>query len=160
MQCINIEIQIDNKKISFEIESKDLYQLNCFNFIIKQLDKIIDICVLKKMIILRTEDRDFRNGALQVPFKKDDRRVNNIYAYNWMGQCLWNIGEIVGDLKTAFHGCMLTTRQDLIDTGILKGTIQCSDDLLQCYVGGFQYIIDPFAKTVLSIITGVSETVQ
>lgn len=107
MECVMLELQMDGKNLSFELEVKDLYRLNCMRFVLQRPDRILSVCILKGLLILRTEDRDFRNGALQAPFEKDNRQTNNLDAYDWDGNHLWNIGEIVGTLKWRFAGVRL-----------------------------------------------------
>ena len=143
MNCIQTEIQIAGKKLSFETTSNGLYQLNCLSHahIIHTPDKILAILVIKDMIILLTEDRDFRNGAQQAPFYKDDRRINNIDAYDWNGTHLWNIGDLVGDIKTPFTGAVLTADES-------------NQDLLTCFAGAYRFVIDPITKTVISKTSG------
>lgn len=155
MECVMLELQMDGKNLSFELEVKDLYRLNCMRFVLQRPDRILSVCILKGLLILRTEDRDFRNGAHQAPFEKDNRQTNNLDAYDWDGNHLWNIGEIVGDIKMEIRGCTLATRQALVDSGVLGRDVSCSEDLLQCYAGGFLYTVDPFSKTVLSKKSGV-----
>ena len=92
---IKVETQIEAQKLAFEIESSGLYQLYGLQHIIELQDKICNIYILKDMIIIRAEDRDFRYGAKTAPFYKDNRRINNIDAYDWQGNHLWNIGDIV-----------------------------------------------------------------
>ncbi|MBR6744493.1 MAG: hypothetical protein IKM00_04685 [Clostridia bacterium] len=147
MGYIQTEIQMDGKKLSFETDSNGLYQLNCLSHshIINTSDKILSILIIKDMIILLTEDRDFRNGALQAPFYKDDRRTNNMDAYAWNGKHLWNIGDIVGDIKTPFTGVSLTAGEN---------NSECSADLLICFAGDYRFVIDPIEKSVISKISG------
>ncbi|MBE6664826.1 MAG: hypothetical protein E7603_01215 [Ruminococcaceae bacterium] len=154
MGCINVEILTNGKKLSFETESNGLYRLNCLSNIIETQDNISEILVTEDLVILRTEDRDFRNGALQAPWIKDDRRINNINAYDWNGRHLWNIGDIVGDIKMAFNGCTVTSNANLVDTGELVAENSHSKNLLICVAGGYRFIIDPVKKTILSKTNG------
>ena len=148
MGYIQTQIQIDGKKLSFETESSELHQLNFLSHMhtIHTPDKILSILIIKDMIILLTEDRDFRNGALHTPIYKDDRRINNINAYDWGGRHLWNIGDIVGDIKTPFTGATLTANDDSDDNK--------QKDLLICFAGDFRFVIDPVNNTVVSKTSG------
>ena len=80
---IKVETQIEAQKLAFEIESSGLYQLYGLQHIIELQDKICNIYILKDMIIIRAEDRDFRYGAKTAPFYTDNRRINNLDAYDW-----------------------------------------------------------------------------
>lgn len=153
MGYILTEIQIDGKKLSFETDSNGLYQLNCLSHIINTSDKILSILIMKNMMILLTEDRDFRNGVLQAPIYKDERRINNIDAYDWNGKHLWNIGDIVGDIKTPFTGARLTADKSFFENSSTAST-GTSTDFLICFAGAYRFIIDPVNKTILSKTSG------
>ena len=154
MEWVKTEIQVDGKKLSYETESNGLYHINCLSNVINVQDKIIEILVTKDMIIILTEDRDLRNGARQAPIYKDDRQINNIDAYSWNGQHLWNIGEIVGDIKTPFTGSALILNDELVDKGVLNVENEYSFDLLVCCAGAYQFTIDPVNKKIISKISG------
>ncbi len=154
MGYIKIEILTHGKKLSFEIEAKELYRLYCPFRTIETSDKILSVHMTEDMIILHTEDRDFRSGALQVPWLKDERRINNIDAYDRDGNHLWNIGDIVGDIKMSFQGCLLRSTAELLDEDELNAEISYSENLLVCFAGGFRFIIDPVHQTVVSKTNG------
>ena len=154
MSWIKIEVQIDAQKLSFEIESSGVYQFNTRYHVIKKEDKITAIFLLKDMIIIRTEDRDFHYGAKNVPWFKDDRRINNIDAYEWNGNHIWNIGDIVGDVKMAFDVGSLTTRASVQMQGTLSTVNDCSFDLFYCYAGPYRYLIDPARGKILEKKSG------
>lgn len=40
MQCVVLELQMDGKNLSFELEAKDLYRLNCMRFALQRPDRI------------------------------------------------------------------------------------------------------------------------
>ena len=147
MSYIQIQTQIDGKKLSFEIESNDLHQLNCLSHMhtINKPDKILSLLIIKDMIILLTEDRDFRNGELHASIYKDNRQINNIDAYDWNGKHLWNIGNIVGDIKTPFTGATLTVN---------GGSDDMQKDLLICFTFDHRFVIDPINSTVISKTCG------
>lgn len=144
MGFIKTEFLTNGKKLSFEIPSNGLYQLNCLSHshIIHTSDKILEIFIIKDMIMLLTEDRDFRNGALQAPIYKDDRRINNIDAYDWNGNHLWNIGNIVGNIKTPFTGAVLSAEGSETEAYLI------------CFAGAYRFVIDPVRKTVISKTSG------
>ena len=154
MGHINVQILTNGKKLSFETESNGLYLLNDLLHPIKTEDKILTALVTDDTIVLRTEDRDFRNGASQAPWLKNDRRINNIDAYDWEGRHLWNIGDIVGDIKMAFNGCSVISNKNLVAEGELHAEKTHSENLLICVAGGYRFIIDPSDKTILSKTNG------
>ncbi|MBQ3489246.1 MAG: hypothetical protein IJA86_01485 [Clostridia bacterium] len=154
MGFIQVEILTHGKKLSFEMESHGLYQLDFPKNTLKTLDKILSVLITDDRIILRTEDRDFRHGALQAPWLKDNRRMNNIDAYDRDGNHLWNIGDIVGDIKMSFTGCHLTSNAQLVDDGAINTETAYSANLLVCFSGGYRFIIDPIHQTVISKTSG------
>ena len=151
---IKAETQIEAQKLAFEIESSGLYQLYGLQHIIELQDKICNIYILKDMIIIRAEDRDFRYGAKTAPFYKDNRRINNIDAYDWQGNHLWNIGDIVGDIKMPFDGGCLTTKASVQRDNRLLDVGDCSSDLFYCIADARRFLIDPIQKSILEIKCG------
>ena len=155
MGYIKIETLTSNKdRLAFEIESDGLYKINFLSGLsIESLDKICEICIFHSILVLRTEDRDFRNGFQHVPFFKDDRSENNIAAYDLHDNFMWNIGNIVGDIKMPFSSisCVLKTDAEN-DFGItIPGSV---DVLLQCIAGGFIFIVDAINNKMLYKLSG------
>ncbi len=108
-------------------------------------------CACNDLLVLRTEERDFRSG--NAPFVKDDRRENNILVYNWQGVFLWNIGSVVGDIKMAFSSVSCISREAAENEfGITLP--EASDTLLKCIAGGFTFIIDVINKKMLYKVSG------
>lgn len=144
----------DNERVAFEIESEGLYKINCLSGLsIESLDKICEICIFHGIIVLQTEDRDLRNGFRAAPFLKDNRSESNIMAYDQRGNFLWNIGDIVGDIKMAFDcvSCVFKENAEK-DLGI---AISCETDiLLECVAGGFIFIVDAINKKLLYKLSG------
>ncbi len=150
MGFIRIETVLDeSNRFRFEIESEGLYTINCLTRSpIHSLDKICAICILHGMVIIRTEDRDFRDGRLFAPWTKDDRSENNIIAYDWQGNQLWNIGEIVGDVKEAFLGISYAP-QEMIQAEFSIDLPENTGPLLRCNTSCRMYIVDVKNKTLL-----------
>ncbi len=155
MGFIRIDISTDeDKKLSLEIESEGIYRISCLTKVpIETLDKIWQICILEDIIVIKTEDRDFRNGCQSAPFIKDERVENNIMAYDWKGNFLWNIGEIVGDIKMSFSNVRRISKKEAEDYyGV---TIpQESNVLIECIALGFAFIIDVTHRKMLYKISG------
>ena len=108
-------ITYGKNQVFFDIESEGLYKIHSLGVPIESLDRIYHVCIMDKCLILETEDRDFRDGSLTAPLIKDDRSINNVWAYDFDGTLLWNIGSIVGDIKMAFDniGCTLKSKAEL-----------------------------------------------
>ena len=153
MGTVKIEFATRDKKFVMEIESDNLSAINCRAGKVEFLDTIRDICIAEEIILIRTEDRDFRNGCLIAPFVKDNREQNNVNAYDWAGNHLWNIGELVGDIKMAFAGIShITPAEAKREFGIKpKRTAQC---LFRCVAGGFVFVVDAESRKMLCKAAG------
>ena len=92
MGSVKIETINRDKKFMMEIESDNLYAINCLSGkTVEFLDRIREICIAEEIILIRTEDQDFRNGSQNAPFVKDNREENNVNAFDWQGNHLWNL---------------------------------------------------------------------
>ena len=154
MEYVRIEtITKNEKKFSLEIETAGLYTINFpSGEKIESPDKICEICILDEIFLIRTEDRDFRNGCQSATFVKDNREENNINAFDWQGNHLWNIGELVGDIKMAFDGITHITSDEVKrDFGITCDPV-CN--LFKCVSGGFVFILDVTNKKLLLKLSG------
>ena len=154
MEFVRIETIMNGEKKSLEIATDGMYVLNCSSGKkIEFLDKICGICISDEVILVRTEDRDFRNGFQSgVPFVKDNREENNVNAFDWQGNHLWNIGELVGDIKMAFDGMTYTTPDEVNrEFGI---TPKSCSNLYKCISGGFVFIIDTKSAKLIYKIGG------
>ena len=154
MGTVRMEAAMRDKRFAMEIESDSLYAINCLaGKNVEFLDRIREICIAEEIILIRTEDRDFRNGCQSAPFVKDNREENNVNAYDWAGNHLWNIGELVGDIKMAFDGIShITPAEAKREFGIKpKRNAQC---LFGCFAGGFMFVIDAESKKTLCKVAG------
>lgn len=142
-----------DKKFSSEIETDGLYTLNCSSGVkIELLDKICQICISDDVVLIRTEDRDFRNGCRCAQFIKDDRLENNVVAFDLQGNKLWNIGEIVGDVKMAFDSISYITSADAEREYGIK--TKPTHNLFKCICAGFIFIIDASDRELLLKLSG------
>lgn len=155
MEFVTIEtITSGNKRCVFTIGTEGLYNINCISGIqIELLDKISRICIMDNYIILKTEDRDFRNGIWPVPFLKDERIENNVLVYDLNGNFLWNIGEVVGDIKMAFDNISCMFKSDA-EKEFEEDFSNTSDILLECIAAGFTFIVDVGNKKLVSRVSG------
>ena len=156
---IQIQSIFDRKRVAFSIEADELKNLFVSDKLIALKDNVLEIGMTKAMLLIHSKDRDFRDGAMIAPKEKDDRRINNIDAYDWEGNHLWNIGDIVGDIKRQFNGFDLTTRE-LLKGELPKGFADDLDpsldshDLLICIADIYMYIIDLQDLKILKKIPG------
>lgn len=135
---IEVQLLLNGKRLEFGIKSVEgLYALCIRSSIIAQIKSMDNICgirITKDFIILTKKDRAYRNGA---KFLKDEdfgeRRINNIEAYDWDGNLIWNIGDIVGDIRKPFYGCNVVAKNMLSSEMAEKMAKSAeSHDLLIC----------------------------
>lgn len=148
---VSVSILFDNKvrKIymrSTEKQSKLLF-LILDNFHLGSLDNIYEISVTPNRIIIVREDAEFRDGKKIASIIKEACTVSNIDAYDWNGNHLWNIADIVGDIKMLFFGGNVVTREQFINAPFAKFNIDPSlvptdHEFYSAGTDGRYYIID------------------
>ena len=133
MGTVKIESATRDKKFIMELESDNLCAINCLAGKVECLDTIRDICIAEEIILIREE--------------------NNVNAYDWAGNHLWNIGELVGDIKMAFDGIShITPAEAKREFGIkVKRNARC---LFRCVAGGFVFVIDAENRKMLCKAAG------
>lgn len=139
----------DWKKYYFDIESEGLYRINpnWTGRILDFPDKITKICITEDMLVIQTQDRDFRDGCQSASWVKDNRQINNVDAYDHNGNHLWNIGSIIGDIKIQIDGfSYITADQAKIKYGV---EVHNRKNLFCCTAGGFLMIIDGTQQKML-----------
>ncbi len=146
---VRVNVLLDGKRLSLNVRSetdlKELYNLGLKN--IKSLDHILSVDVTKDFIILSKEDRAFRDGTKKsVSYDETcDRRINNIEAYDWDGNLVWNIGDIVGNIHRPFWSGIVIAGRDF--EKVYGSTIPeecCEHDLLCCPADDVIYVVDLF----------------
>ncbi len=148
-----VRVIIDNKALLLQLDISELKKMHINEGFLDSLDKICEISITKDLVIVTTEDPDFRSGATQVPTMKESRRENNITAYDWQGNRVWNIADIVGDIKMAFLGGSVCTIEALRNTvGFDEELVPEGHDLYTCVAGGFLFIIDLTDTKVLQTL--------
>lgn len=102
-----IEILMNNKCFSFSLDTNNVLPKGfCVsNYKKININKLSQISITEKNIITVKADLDFTPTTVHTPL----RTQNNIDAYDWDGNHLWNISEIVGALKIPFMGGYLWT---------------------------------------------------
>lgn len=127
---VEVKVLIDQKVLFFTIDISRLEKIHMGKHTIEALDHIYEISITKDLVIVTTDD-PVRDGR------------NNINAYDWIGNHLWNIAEIVGDIKSPFFGGCVTTKELLASHAGFDGTkIENGHELFACTSGDYLYIID------------------
>ena len=156
---VTIETVLGNgRRYILDMESDGLYKLNpnWTGNILEFKDKICKMIVTEDLLIVRTEDRDFRDGSQSAAWIKDNREINNVDAYDHNGNHLWNIGKIIGDIKMQIDGIShITAEQAIDDYGIAVSVNQ--KDLFSCTAGGYLRVIDGTQQKLLLKMSGMSK---
>ena len=152
MEAVRVEMINSNGKKSIVIPA-GVYEFFCSEvYHIKTLDRICKICLCDELIVVKMEDRDFRDGRQISPPIKDDRTINNVDAYNWKGEHLWNIGDIIGDIKAKIDNI------SYIDTTEAKREFGVHAEknarLFHCTALGWTFIIDAVNRKQLCKVGG------
>lgn len=148
--AIEINALVDNKRVSFSIAGAEYNKrLAMSAHILESPDNIYQISVSKDYLIVTAEDPDVRDQIPQ-PMVKRDRSINNINAYDWKGNHMWNIGEIVGDIRVPFFGGSVTTK-DVIMRDVDDPSEICDDHEYFYCIGAddHRYIIDLTEKKLI-----------
>ena len=122
---------------------KELHLLGAKN--ISSLDNITSVNVTKDFIILSKTDRAFRDGTKKsVGYDETrDRCINNIEAYDWDGNLVWNIGDIVGNIHRPFWDGIVIAGKDFEKVYGRPIPEECSKhDLLCSAADNILYVID------------------
>ncbi len=143
-----------NCRFGFEIASERLCKINCLSGVtVESLDEIYEICIFQDYLVLLTEDRDFRKDCRNAPAVKDNRCENNIFIYDLHGTYLWNIGDVVGDIKMPFRSisCIFKAEAEMEYSISLPNS---ANTFLKCIAGGFAFLIDIPNKKLLCKTAG------
>lgn len=149
---LDVETVIANGKKRVHIRTEGANEIS-FDFLpIKTLDRITYIGICDDFVVIKTVDRDFRNGNLVAPWIKDDRTINNVDAYTLKGEHLWNIGEIIGDIKAQIDNIsFIDTTEAKREFGVRA---EKNARLLHCTALGWTFIIDAVNRKQLCKVGG------
>lgn len=150
----DMHILINGEVLTLSINTNTMKQVGFNKEILKLEDDIINISVTSNMVIIATEDPDFRNGLNQVDFVKACKiKKNNINAYDWDGNYLWNISDIVGEIDMAFFGgCVSSINKLSNHYGFDQLKYSADSEIYTCVAGGKMYVIDLKRKKVIQIL--------
>lgn len=146
---LRISVLINQERLSFSIgDVKDAKQIAMYAHILESSDRICDISITKDYLIVTTEYPDPQNTA-SAPLIKKNQSTNNINAYDWMGNHIWNIGEIIGDCNVPFSGGTVTTKDSLI-SDIDASKISQDHEYYICFSkNNYKYIVDLTTKELV-----------
>lgn len=108
----NLNILIKDKLLSMTADSIPFKNLS---FKANMLNNVFQVSITEDFVILTTES-----------YSENKIITNNIDAYDWNGNHLWNISDIVEDAGLTFWGAVLTTAK------LLELDLDCKGPLLSC----------------------------
>ena len=156
---IYVKVFLNGKRVEFGVKSAEGLFALCIQkdviIPIKSQDGIYEINITNDLIILTKNDRAYRKGFKLL--REDDfgeRSTNNIEAYDWDGNLIWNIGDIVGDVKKPFYGCSVVAKNMLCSKMADKiPESAATHDLLICHAG-WLFVIDLKTNELLGKFPG------
>ena len=144
MMSLVVSVLINGNSLNLNTDLYNVKYLGWGNKTINFLDNILDISITKNLVIVTTEDPDFQNGAQIIPWVKDHEITNNnINAYDWNGNHIWNIAEIVGNIKMCFCAGHVNSVKDFKDYyGFMESKYNKEHDFFSCTTYAHLYVID------------------
>lgn len=145
---VRINVLIDQKLRSLSLDCSNLKELGLRKFPLKASEDIYEISITKDLVIVSTESVIPGNAtSLKKIFP------NNINAYDWDGNHLWNIADIVGDMGVPFWGGTVTTKE------IMQGSVEFDgrkyDDVCElfcCSAGNHLYVVDLDKRKLIQVL--------
>ncbi len=132
---------------AFEVE--DLKEIVLFDKTIITLDYIYNVSFTKNMVILQTGSPENRNAPVTNPeYVPDYGAYNYVNAYDYDGNHLWNIAEIIGNVGFGICAGHVCSTKYLIEDS--KDTYVDGHELFVCWDSlGMRYLIDLDDKRVI-----------
>lgn len=130
------------------VATEDLKEILLFDKKITTLDRIYRISFAKNMVIIETGSPENRYSPKPNPEYVPNYGVcNYINAYDYEGNHLWNIAEIIGDVGSGVGGHICSTKYLL---GESKEAYIEGHELFVCWNAfGMRYLIDLDEKRVI-----------
>lgn len=148
---LRISALIDHKRISFSLDHlSEIKELAMYAQIMKFPDKICEIAITKEYLIVTTE-LPGTWGDISKHAAHSNQAITNINAYDWKGNRVWNISDIVGNIRSPFSGGTVTTKGLIVGhAGVNEAMINDSHELFVCTtMDDFLYIIDLTEKKLI-----------
>ena len=148
MPC-SINFIKNNKRICLELNPDEIKKVLCFKTQIETEDAINTISVAEKQIIVCTY---LPKSAVGKPFWLDEPiENNNINAYDFNGNFLWNISDIVGKTHWYFYGGCIHSKTTLCQEYSIDVSLDINEnhEFFTCSTEGRTYVIDLNEKKVI-----------
>lgn len=146
---INIKALFDQKLLNMSMDELAVNNFRLSSHTVEPAENIYEISITKNVVIITTE------YLIQSKSNPNSTQIftNNINAYDWDGNHLWNIADIVGDLKTPFFGGTVTTK-DIMKShfGFDEYLYDDSCELFCCSAGDHLYIVDLNCRKLVQVL--------
>lgn len=150
----NINALFDQKVLNISTDNFAFNKLCLHSHMIESSENIYEISITKDFVIITTEyavqnksDTIKNSTAINKIF------TNNINAYDWDGNHLWNIADIVGDLNIPYFGGTVTTK-DIMKNHFGFDELKYDDscELFCCCACNHLYIIDLNCRKLVQVL--------
>ena len=145
----NISALFNQKLLNISADSFAVNNLCVCSHMIESSENIYEVSMTKDFVIITTE--------YTVQSKSDTLSTkiftNNIDAYDWDGNHLWNIADIIGDLHIPYFGGTVTTKDVMKNHfGFDEFKYDDSCELFCCSAGNHLYIIDLNCRKLVQVL--------
>ena len=141
MSYLQIDMMINNKITTIDTDGKGITKLCVDKQVIESPDRVYRISITSTLIIVLAESAAFRNGVKSASKDTVNKYPNTINAYDWNGNLIWNITDIVGKINSHMVGGCLCT-DDTLELWNCKTGVK-GHELYACYDwDGRRYLID------------------
>lgn len=134
----NLHVLIDQKSLNISTNSLKINEIGLSTHIFHPLEHIYDVSITKDFVIVVTqEDKNFSS---------------TINTYDWNGNHLWNIADIIGDAKMLW-GVFLTTKELMkhhSEFDESKYDDKC--ELFCCSADNHLYIVDLGKRELIQVL--------
>ncbi len=149
LKSMKISIQFDDEVKTIQYKKTDGPKTLWFSFkpyYINSLDDIVGISATKDMLIISTAHPKFRNGT------PDDvtQPIDRITAYDWDGNLIWGIRDIIPDISDDWLGGYIVDRKSFLKSNKVTFDYPEGRVIYACFSGDVRYLIDPYTKEILA----------
>lgn len=139
---------INNVCREISVSTEELKEVVLFDKKITTLDRIYRISFATNMVLIETSSPENRYAPAPNPdYVPNYSTYNYINAYDYSGNHLWNIAEIIGDVGSGVGGHICSTKYLLGDA---KEKYNAGHELFVCWNAyGMRYLIDLDEKRVI-----------
>lgn len=145
----NINALFNQKLLNISTDNFAVNNLYLHSHMIESPENVYEISITKDFVIITTE------YAVQSQNDINSTKIltNNINAYDWDGNFLWNIADIVGDLKIPYFGGTVTTK-DIMKKHFGFDELKYDDscELFCCSACNRLYIIDLNCRKLVQVL--------